>query len=375
MLVNTNFKIPVSKPWLSEKSLSYAHDAINSTWLSSRGPYIEKAETLLKEKLFAKQTNLLLVNNGTSAVHLMALALKKFHPDITTIIVPNNVYVAAWNPFIHEGYKLIPIDADINTWNMDEGKLYEQLDKLYYAHTAVLLVHNIGNNCRFSKLREQYSDFLVLEDACEALGTTENNKPVGTLSFAASFSFFGNKNITSGEGGCVITKDKEVFEYMKLVHGQGQNPDKKFIHIEPGWNFRMTNIQAAILYGQLEEWDQIRKERKRVFEHYKQCLKDVKTCVPQHYTEFSQHSAWMFGVRLKGIKYDLLEKHMASDGIETRPMFYPITSHPYMKFETKPDVAVAKKLNKECAILPTYPALLDEEIEFICKTIKEFIER
>ena len=210
--------IPIYKPYLPKKSLEYAHDAVTSTWISSQGEYLERVTDKLKTLL--KAPHVQLVNTGTAATHLVARGLLHKHPTVRKLFVPNNVYVAAWNPFCYDRkLELVPVDADINTWNFDIRELKNKIED----NCAVLAVHNIGNIINVPKLREELPPSTVfLEDSCEGFMGTYDNKYAGTQSLLASFSFFGNKIITSGEGGAVVTDDKEVFEFINILQGQGQ---------------------------------------------------------------------------------------------------------------------------------------------------------
>lgn len=200
--------IPVYEPYINKDILKYAHEALDSTWVSSKGSYIsdvEKELTLLHSKGDIKPSQVLTCCNGTAATHLVAKALKNFHPNIKNIIVPNNVYVAAWNAFLFDkDFNLIPIEADINTWNVDLNILYELLDKVDISNTALLVVHNIGNIVNVPKIQRDWKDLVIVEDNCEGFLGKYENLYSGTVSFASSLSFFGNKTLTSGEGGLLL---------------------------------------------------------------------------------------------------------------------------------------------------------------------------
>lgn len=360
--------IPVYKPFFTKKSLRYAHDALDSTWVSSQGKYIDLATEKLKEILNVK--NLLLVNNGTSATHLVAKALHKKYPQIKNIIAPNNVYVAAWNSFLFDkNYKIKTIDANLETWNIDESKIKNKKDH------ALLVVHNLGNIINVPNLKEKYPDLVYVEDNCEGLFGKYNNKYSGTESFASSISFFGNKNITSGEGGAVIINDDDIFQYIKCVHGQGQS-STRFIHSELGYNYRITNIQAAILLGQLEILDEILEKKKNLFFKYKKELSNINNIMLQEESENTFHSNWMFGIRIAGnYSYEKVESFFKSKNIEIRPMFYPASTHHHLLSNNRIQInseTNAKILNKECIILPSFPDLSNNEINFIIKSVKDY---
>lgn len=360
--------IPIYKPYLTKESLKYAHHALDSGWISSQGEYLDYTKSSLKELLGCNR--IILTNNGTTATHLMAIALKFKYPKIKKIIVPNNVYVAAWNSFIYDkNYELIPIDSDLETWNFDLNEIESKLDE----ETAILVVHNIGNVVNVPKLKDRFPNTVILEDNCEGFLGKYNSKYTGTESFASSISFFANKTITSGEGGAFITNDEEVFDYINVVKNQGQS-DIKFIHNVLGYNYRMTNIQAAILYGQIKTLDEIRNKKSYIFNQYKEKLQKIDFAKFQKIEELTEHSNWMFGVRFDRLnektKKDL-ELFLFESGIDHRPMFYDIERHKYLSgFKCKNNNS--KLLQDQCIILPSYPELTQSQINFISNKIINF---
>ncbi|REJ84074.1 MAG: DegT/DnrJ/EryC1/StrS aminotransferase family protein [Bacteroidetes bacterium] len=360
--------LPIYQPYLPKESLKYAHDALDSTWISSQGVYIDKAKELLKESIGCKY--LIMVNNGTCATHMLALGMQYKYPTVKKIIVPNNVYVAAWNSFLFSGsFELKPVDANPDTWNMDASKIGQIGDD-----TAILVVHNLGNIQNVPALSRQYRGAHILEDNCEGLFGKYENKFSGTASLMSSVSFFGNKTITSGEGGAVFTNDEELFEYLNSVRGQGQS-SVRYIHDKLGYNYRMTNIQAAILYGQLLIQSEIRERKAEVFNLYMNELKDVEGISFQLSEPETVHAQWMFAVRF--INFDLQKKRMLElflfeNNIETRPMFYSINQHAHLK-DIKSENRVADMLNAQCLILPSFPELTRSQILTVCRKIKEFV--
>jgi perosamine synthetase len=364
--------IPIYKPYLPKGSLDYAHKALDSTWISSQGEYINKTTEKLQELLGVKYVQLL--NNGTSACHLMAKAVIRKH-KINEIIVPNNVYVAAWNGFLFDNnWTIKAIDADLDTWNFDLNKLDIAIKDNPYA--AVLIVHNIGNIINVPALKLKYPNTIFVEDACEALFGSYEGKQAGTESFCSAISFFGNKSITSGEGGAFLTNDEAIFNYIKCVQGQGQS-DQRFIHNELGYNYRITNIQAAILLGQIEILPTILDMKNEVFTTYRTALKDREDIFMQKIEENTTHSNWMFGIRAPNHKgYKEAEAFFKKNNIEIRPMFYAIDEHKYLNNNSKVhwnDCTNADILNKECFILPSYPELTKDEQKHILKTLDDYL--
>lgn len=366
--------IPVYKPYLPIGATKHAHDAIDSGWLSSHGVYIERSQLHLQQLLEVK--HVLLTNNGTTATHLVAKALKYKHPHIKRLLVPNNVYVAAINAFLFDkDFHLQTVDADINTWNYDLDKLDAAI-KSAKEPTAVLIVHNIGNVLNVVNLKSKYPHVVFVEDNCEGFLGKYEQFHTGTSSLAGAISFFGNKNATSGEGGAVLTNDSHLYEYMRCVHGQGQSA-VRFIHQELGYNYRMTNVQAAVLLGQLELLPDIFDKKNVIFDEYRHHVASREDVVAQTITPYTRHSNWMFGVRIpKMTSYAAAEQFFNKESVEIRPMFYPLSAHAHLNQNpniTIGDETVAKELNRTCFILPSYPSLSTGERKHILKTLDRFL--
>jgi len=363
--------IPIYKPYIPNNSLKYAYDAIDSTWISSHGKYLDLVEKDLKKIIGCDY--LCLTSNGTAATHLVAISLKLKYPNIDKLIVPSNVYIAAWNMFkTYPDYTLIPIDSDINTWNIDIEKL-KHMHKLF-PDAAFLCVHNIGNIINVPQLKRDIPNLVIVEDNCEGFLGSYENKMTGTASLSSSISFFGNKNITSGEGGAFCTNDENLYNEIFRIRGQGHTKEK-FIFSGIGYNYRMTNVQAAILYGQLKLIPEILENKKRIFSKYKECLAFNTNIKFQEVPNNCDHSHWMFGIRIENLTKDirLIELKLLENGIETRPMFPPINYHSHFKMFDAKNFKVSKQLYDSCLILPSYPTLKNEEIEFICITLNKII--
>jgi perosamine synthetase len=359
--------IPVYKPFLPARSMVHARAALESTWLSSRGRYC----TMVPEKLSALMgsKHALLVNSGTAATHLLSYALRFRHPDITALRVPNNVYVAAWNAFLHNAhFDLRPIDADLATWNLDPSYIHERSA----AHTAFLIVHNLGNIVNVPSLKRLLPRTAFVEDCCEGLLGKYEGAYAGTASLACSLSFHGNKTITSGEGGAVLTNDTELFEYLRDVADQGRT-EERFLHSHAGYNYRMTNLQAALLLGQIEVLSEILERKSVVFRHYLSNIDGCEFLLPQAAPVSTERANWMFGVRIPGSPgFRVADPYFAKLGIEIRPMFHPMSAHGHLRrFSAFPE-GNARILRRECVILPSYPELQTSEIDYICEALRAF---
>lgn len=360
--------INIYEPYLNSKNLEFAHEAIDSGWISSHGKYLNSIKEDLTELNGSKYV--LLCNNGTTATHLMAIGLKYKYPKIKNIIVPNNVYVAAWNCFLmNPVFNLIPIDSDLETWNINLEELENKLRIHSPKDTAVLIVHNIGNIINVPLLKEKHPEFIFLEDNCEGFLGEYNGYKSGSKSLMSSVSFFGNKTLTSGEGGALFTEDSEIFEYLNSVRTQGST-NFKFIFDKLGFNYRMTNIQAAILKGQIQDVNTIIEKKEFVFDLYRRNLKDLVQF--QKIEENTKHSNWMLGIRVEG-EVDKLVLELFRQGVETRPMFPAMSEHKHLfKFSKQEEEINSKKLKSSCLIIPSHPNLLTGNINYICELIKKF---
>ena len=369
--------IPVYKPYLPDNSLKYAHEALDSTWLSSQGKFLSIVTEKLQELLGAKYV--IPLNNGTSACHLVAKTLyRACKPSVgkKKIIVPDNVYVAAWNAFLFDkDYELIPVETNLDTWNYDLFILDHMIST--QPDADVLIVHNIGNVINVPALQRKHPNTHFVEDNCEGFLGKYEGLQTGTASFASAISFFGNKNITSGEGGAFVTNFEEAYQYAKCIQGQGQS-NKRFVHNEIGYNYRMTNIQAAILYGQLEILPDILRMKQNVFDIYRQSFSDREDIKIQIQEANTESANWMFGIRVPDSHgYEEAEQYFKKHQIEIRPMFYTISDHAHLKHH--PDIfgvdsTKAHLLNKECFIIPSYPELdIDKQNHIIC-SVNEYVK-
>lgn len=359
------------EPYLTADNLSFAHDAINSSWISSHGKYLN----LIKDDLLNLNgsKHVILCNNGTSATHLMAIGLKYKYPNIKNIIVPNNVYVAAWNSFLSNPiFNLIPIDSDINSWNIDLKQLDYKLSLFSNKDTAILIVHNMGNVINVPYLKNKYPNYVFIEDNCEGFLGEYDSFKTGSKSLISSVSFFGNKTLTSGEGGALFTNDDDIFEYLNSVRSQGIT-DKKFIFDKLGYNYRMTNIQAAILKGQIDDISIIREKKENIFRLYKNNLNNINV-IFQSIEANTKHSNWMFGIRVPGININDLMLNLYQQDIETRPMFPPMSHHEHLVSISGYE-EISEILYNSCLILPSHPLLQEKQIIYICDKIKKKLNK
>lgn len=339
--------------------MRYAHAALGSGWISGRGEYLERTTERLK--LVLGHSEVVLTSSGTAAGHLVAITLKTAeHPPI---VVPNNVYVAAWNTLLQEFYagQLVACDADEATWNMREpGETTGPL----------LVVHNLGNIVNVPKLLRAQPWRTVVEDCCEAMFGSYENRPVGSAALCASLSFYANKTITSGEGGAFVTQSAHCADIARSAANQGAT-EKRYVYDRPGYNYRMTNVQAAILLGQLSHHQEILIKKKHVFDIYRAELPSDRVVLQKH-EEGTAPGNWILGVRVLGGEYAGAERHFGEAGIEIRPMFPPIGRHDHLRQVRCDSETVAALLSKECFMVPSYPELTDGEVARVIETVRGY---
>lgn len=366
-------KISVAMPSLSGNEKKYVDDCMDTTWISSNGKYVREFQNKFAEFLGVRHA--IACCNGTVTLHLPLLAWGIGPGD--EVLVPTFTYIATANVVRYCGATPVLVDCLPDTWNIDmkdaEAKITERTK-------AIIPVHLYGNPCDMDAVMEiaRKHNLLVLEDAAECHGAEYKGKKAGTIGDAAAFSFFGNKIITTGEGGMVTTNNDELADRISLFRGQGQDLNKRYWFIETGYNYRMTNVAAAIGLGQMENVEAHINEHIRVAEWYKEELKDLLDegkAEEQKITEGARTVWWMYSILLgrevKISRDDLMEK-LSQLGIETRPLFYPLHIMPAYKDESA-NCPVSEDIASRGINLPTHAGLTKDDIKYICDNIRKYI--
>lgn len=360
-------KYPVYRPSLKGNELRYVSDCIESTWISSKGKYVNNFEE--KFAAYIHVDHAASVCNGTVALHLALIALDLKQGD--EIIVPTFTYIASVNAISYVGAKPVFVDSLTETWQMDCADVER---KITPKTKAVLAPHIYGHPCEMDTLLEicsRYHLFLI-EDCAEAIGSRYNNRLMGTFGDIAAFSFFGNKTITTGEGGMLTSNSKELIERAKKLKNQGLS-SREYWHDEIGYNYRMTNICSALGVAQLERIDEIMDNKIRVASTYKKAFENSALEV-QGEAANVLNSYWMFSVLLPSADYrDELRTFLNQSGIETRPLFYPVHSMAMYANTSAGNFPVATDISSRGINLPSYPDLNEEEIYFIANQVITFI--
>ncbi len=359
-------KIPVYLPSLSGNEKKYVNECLDSTWISSKGKYNSLFENKFAEFINVKYATT--VTNGTLALHLALLSLQIGEGD--EVIVPTFTYIASVNAITYTGAKPVFVDSDLDTWQMSPDDIKRKINS---KTKAIMAVHLYGHPCDMDSilLLAKSNNLYVIEDCAEAIGSEYKGKRVGGFGDVSAFSFFGNKTITCGEGGMVLTNNKKIYERAVHLKGQGLAENKEYWHDEIGYNYRMTNIAAAIGLAQLEQIDLFIYRKIRIANLYKEYLKDLELEIHSEHGDV-KHTYWMVTIRCKNEKIrDALRNFLSIKGVETRPSFYPIHMMP-MYYKESFSFPNSEVLGYTGVNLPSYPDLTEDKVKYICECIKEF---
>ena len=353
----------VLQPDIGEQEISNVLECVTSGWISSQGRFIGVFEKAFSEYLGGGHA--IAVSNGTVALQLALTSLGIGRGD--EVIVPNFTFGASINAIIHAGATPVLADVDPDTWTID----LDELKRLITPQTkAVMPVHIYGQPAHIDEIMEIAAEkgILVIEDCAEALGATYKKRRVGLDGDATCFSFFANKSITTGEGGMVVFKDAETAERARILRDHGMSPQKRYWHEYAGFNFRMTNMQAAVGVAQMDRIDELLDRKKLIFQTYDNLLSENQgvTLLPKN--EWSENSYWLYTIILNGYKEgvrDQLITHLGYRGIDARPGFYPMhLMDPYREFG-QGAYPVSSHLAANSVSLPSSFGLSNEEIAHI----------
>lgn len=363
----------VMQPYLHGNELEYLTDCINSGWISSQGKYVTKFEQEIS--ILAGGGRCVATSNGTSALHLALEALGITAGD--EVIVPSFTFGASVNAIVHAGATPVIVDIDPKTWNINPNAISKAITK---KTKAILVVHIYGNPCNMKEILKiaSLSNLLVVEDCAEAIGATIDKKPVGSFGHAAAFSFFANKILTCGEGGALILNDAKLINRALELRDHGMDKNKRYWHNLVGFNYRMTNMQAAVGLAQTEQFSMFVQKRNIIWAQYRTRLEksgyfDFQSNLTGHIT-----SKWLFTVLIAeplNISIENLLMSLENKGIECRPVFYPMSEMPSFRNIAKiaPD-PITQNISKRGLSLPSSISLTESEIDYISSTLLKIIE-
>lgn len=315
--------IPIYAPFIGDTEKKYVNECLDTGWISSRGQFVSKFEDEFKRQIGVEHA--VSVSNGTVALHVALMALGIGAGD--EVIVPTLTYVASVNAIAHCNATPVFADSTYDTWQLDPESVRRQITP---RTRAIMVVHLYGQACEMDAIVEiaREHDLFIVEDCAEAFGTLYKGKHAGGIGDIGTFSFFGNKTITTGEGGMVVSNDRTLIDRVAHLKGQGLAMHREYWHDVIGFNYRMTNIQAAIGLAQLECSHETIARKREIAHLYKELLKGVRVEVHSE-APSTRHSYWMNSILVDDVKHrDPLRAYLAQAGIETRPLFYPVHTMP-----------------------------------------------
>lgn len=359
--------IPWANAVFSGNEKKYVMEALDSTWIS--GGYF--VDTLEKEFLAYHKADFgLSASNGTTALHLALLAAGIKAGD--EVIVPGFTFVAPVNMIIACGATPVFAEIDKETWLIDPASIENAITE---KTKAIIVVNLYGNVCDMDPICAiaAKDDLLVIEDNAESPFSSYNGRYSGTIGDIGCFSFQATKTITTGEGGFVITKHKELYDEMRIIRDHGMQKDKRYWHTHIGYNFRLTNLQAAIGLAQLEQIGTIIADRERIYKKYTERLVGQTGIRLQYYADNVDPVVWALVLKMDpavfGCDRDALIQAMKEKGVETRPGFYPCTVLPlYAEYTTQP-LPVCEEVGANLISLPFFVSLPNNDIDYICDTL------
>jgi len=358
-------RIPVYEPSLSGNVSAYVNECLSTGWISSRGSFIARFEEAFAS--FTGAPAATSVANGTVAIHLALAALNLGPGD--EVIVPSFTYVASVNTILQTGANPVFVDSLEATLQVDPDAVRRAITP---RTRAVMAVHLYGHPCDMDALVgicEEHG-LLLVEDCAEAFGTYWKGRHVGTFGDAATFSFFGNKTITTGEGGMVLARDPEVLRRCRHLKSQGLSAEREYWHDALAYNYRMTNIQAAIGLAQIERAQELLAAKAGLAARYRELLAGLPLRTHDAVGDVT-HSHWMCSIILNDAEdRSPLRAHLDRAGIDTRPFFPQVHLMPHL--HTELDLPVGRRLSERGINLPSYPTLAAEQVEHICASVRQF---
>lgn len=366
------YRIPVAEPDIGEDELKNVIEAVKSGWVSSKGPFIEEFEEKFSCYIGVKYG--VATSNGTASLHLALMALEIGNKD--DVIIPTLTFASVANAVLYTGAKPVFVDSHPDYWCIDPNELEEKITK---KTKVIISVHLYGHPCDMDPIMKISRDhnLFMIEDCAEAHGAEYKGRKVGTIGSIACFSFYGNKIITTGEGGMCLTDDEHLAQKMRLLRDHGMNAEKKYWHDVVGFNYRMTNIQAALGVAQLENIDRFIQRKREIAELYGKHIKNVPGISTHPQMPWAKNVYWLYSVLIDnkhyGISRDELTSKLAENGVETRPFFNPIhIMPPYKKYAENCKFPSAERLSSRGMNLPSSVKLTEKEIQEITQLISHF---
>lgn len=375
-----SWKVPLYKIYWDEEDLRNVTEAIERGMFWAIGPYVEKFESMVANYIGVKHA--VAFNSGTSALHAILLAYDIGEGD--EVIVPSFTFIATANSALFVGAKPVFADVEERTYGLDPEDVNERVSR---KSKVIMPIHYGGLPCQIEELREIAEDhgLLLMEDAAESIGAGVGGKKVGSFGDASMLSFCGNKVITTGEGGMILTDSQEIYEKLRLLRSHGRLETENYFtsaevmdYVVLGFNWRMSNITAALGVSQMKKLNEAIEMRRKNADYLTKKLSEVDGIVPSTAPKGYYHVYQMYTIKVEEgkEKRDAVRQHLTEKGIGTKIYFEPVhLTHFYRKkFGYKGgELPATEKLSEHVLALPMYPTLTREEMDYMLDSIKEFI--
>ena len=379
MILRSNKKIWLSSPHLSDNERKYVNEAFDSNWIAPVGPHINSFEEKISK--ISNDSHVAVLNSGTAAIHLALILLDVRIGD--NVLCSSFTFAASTNPIVYLGAKPVFIDSEKDTWNMCPILLENAILELSLKDEkpkAIILVHLYGYPAKMNEIlaiSKKYSIPLI-EDAAEAIGSSYNGIPLGTFGDLGVFSFNGNKIITTSSGGAILSSNKKFIDKAKFLSTQARDEYPHYEHSEIGYNYRMSNICAAIGLGQIEVLKERVDKRRYIFDFYKEKLSDIKEIkfiddVPGFYS-----NRWLTTILFKkdvAINRESMRLHLLKDNIESRPLWKPMHLQPVFKKYQVFENGISEDLFDRGLCLPSGSNMNEEDLMRVIRQIKMVYEK
>lgn len=361
--------IPISQPSITQKEIDYVTEAVKSGWVSSLGKYLDIFENKFAEFVGTKYA--VTTSNGTTALHLALVASGVKRGD--EVIIPDLTFVATANAVNYIGATVVFVDIEEDTLCIDPAKIENAITNNTKAIIPVHLYGHPANMIEINKIARKHN-IAVVEDAAESHGAEVMGKKVGSFGQCGVFSFYGNKIITSGEGGMITTDDKDLYERLRLLRDHAMSKEKRYWHESVGFNYRMTNLQAALGVAQLSRINEILEKKREIFHAYSKRLSHHKKIKLNFEAPWAKNVYWMVCLEVEGFDEsarDVFMKELKNKGIDSRPYFYPISDMPMYEKARTP---ITHKVSQRGINIPSFFDIDNASIEYICDTILSIVD-
>jgi len=368
--------IPVNEPLLNGNEEKYLVECIRTGWISSEGPFIKKFEEQFAERVGRKYG--VTVSNGSVALDAAVIALD-LGPD-DEVILPTFTIISCAAAIVRAGAVPVVVDCDPVTWNMDVTQIEARITR---RTKAIMVAHIFGLPVDMEPLLSlaKKHGLNVIEDAAEMHGQNYKGKPCGSFGDISTFSFYPNKHITTGEGGMIVTDDAALAERCRSLRNLCFKTEQRFVHDELGWNFRMSNLQAALGVAQLERLDEFVGIKRRMGARYTELLTGTPGIqLPLVHTDYADNIYWVYGMVLDdSVPFDAKEAmaRLGKLGIGTRPFFWPMHEQPVfrkMDLFAGENYPVAERIARRGFYIPSGMALTDDQTTRSAAAVKEILK-